>query len=128
MEIPGFKSKLDGKIMLQIYKKFYSSSARSLGFLTQLVLQFSVALVTAQFKHVFLKKKKKKRQSLNLAWARHLDFTAFTSKPIQMNIFIFIFGEQTSLLSWLRKAIVALLNVWYENCAHIPYFGNFLKE
>lgn len=59
MEIPGFKSKLDGKIMLQIYKKFYSSSARSLGFLTQLVLQFSVALVTAQFKHVFLKKKKK---------------------------------------------------------------------
>lgn len=91
MEIPGFKSKLDGKIMLQIYKKFYSSSARSLSFLTQLVLQFSVALVTAQFKHVFLEKKE--RQSLNLAWARHLDFTAFTSKPIQMNIFIFILGN-----------------------------------
>lgn len=57
MEILWFKFRLDGKMMLQIYKKFYSSSDKSLDFLTQLVLQVSVAWVTARLKHVPLKKK-----------------------------------------------------------------------
>jgi len=44
-------------MMFQIYKNFYSYSDRSLNFLTQLVLQLSVAWVTAQLKSVPLEKK-----------------------------------------------------------------------
>lgn len=57
MEILRFKFRLDGNMMLQIYKKFYLSSDRSLYFLTQLVLQVSVTRVTVWLKHVPLKKK-----------------------------------------------------------------------
>lgn len=52
MEILRFKLRLDGKMMLLIYQKYYSSSDRSLNFLTQLVLQVSVAWVTALLKYV----------------------------------------------------------------------------
>lgn len=107
--------------MLQIYKKFYSSSDRRLGFLTQLFLQVTVAWVTVWLTHAPLK-------LLNLTWATHLNFTAFTSKSAQMKIFIFILEKMISPVSCLREAIVSISNAWYQNCSPFPYFENFRKE